>query len=179
MKPCSEIQPLLLDRAAGALPPETETRLTGHLETCLACRAEAKALDEALSLAGLPPPSEAERQVLDGLAGETLRAFRKDRARRTLWRGVGAGMAIAAAAAAVVLVLPVMRHGKGARTPSHSVAQTAAVQGTANGTAAQGSWQEPDLDAVWEASGAIVSGSSDADASDETPIFADVDFDSM
>ncbi len=175
MKPCPEYQPLLLDRAAGVLPPEAEARLGGHLETCLACRAEAKALAEALSLAGLPPPSEAERRALDGLAGETVRAFRRDRSRRTLWRGGGAGRAIAAAAAAVVLVLPVIRHGKGVRAPSPSVAQTTAVQGTA----VQGTWQEPDLDAVWEASGAIVNGSSEEDASDETPIFADVDFDSM
>ncbi len=178
MKPCPEFQPLLLDRAAGVLPPETEARLTGHLETCLACRAEAMALGEALSLAALPPVSEAERRALDGMAGETLGAFRKDRSRRALWRGVGAGMAIAAAAAAVVLVLPVMRHGKGVHAPSRPVAQATAPQEAGKGTA-QGTWQEPDLDAVWEASGAIVNGSSDEDASDETPIFADVDFDSM
>lgn len=164
MKPCPEYHPLLLDRAAGVLPPETEARLDGHLQGCLACRAESKALGEALSLAALPPASEAERQALDGLAGETLRALRKDRSRRTLWRGVGAGIAIAAAAAAAVAVVPVLRHGK-----------------SVPATAVQATWQEPDLDAIWEASGAAMNeASGDDSGSDEVPIFADLyDPDSM
>jgi anti-sigma factor RsiW len=171
MKPCREYQQLLLDRAAGALPPETEPRLAGHLETCLACRAESRALGEALSLAALPPVSEAEARTLEGLGGETLRAWRTGRPAHMPWRGLGAGIAVVAAAAAVVLVLPVMRHGKAVPAPSGP----AAVQAT---------WQEPDLDAVWETSGALVNGASEygaaeEDASDETPIFADLDFDSL
>jgi|GEM_PF-2295645 len=166
MKPCREFQQLLLDRAAGVLPAEAEARLAGHLETCLPCLAEERALGEALSLAALPPVSESETRALDGLAGETLRAWRAGRPSRPVWRGLGAGIAIAAAAAAVVLVLPVMRHGKGVPAPAEA-------------PAAQATWQGPDLDAVWEASGALVNGASDEDASDEIPIFADLDFDSL
>jgi len=167
MKPCREYQLLLLDRAAGVLPPEAAARLAEHLETCLACRAESKALGEALSLAALAPVSEEERQSLDGIAGETLRAWRKGQPRRALWRGVGAGIAIAAAAAAAVVVMPVLRHGRNpSARPELVSVRPEPVEGRAP------AWQEPDLDAVWEASGAVVNGTSDDD-SDETPIFAD------
>jgi anti-sigma factor RsiW len=166
MKPCREYQQPLLDQAAGALSPEGEARLARHLETCHACRAESRALGEALSLAALPPVSETEARALDGLASETLRAWRTSRPPRTHWRGLGAGIAVAAAAAAVMLVLPVTRHGEGVPAPSEPAA-------------AQTTWQEPDLDAVWEASGALVNGAADEDASDEMPIFADLDLDSL
>ncbi len=172
MTPCPEYQPLLLDRAAGALSPESEARLAGHLETCLACRAESKALGEALSLAALPPVSEEERRALDGLAGETLRAFRRDRPHRALWRGLGAGIAIAGAAAAVVLLAPALRHGRTVRDPAlANGAEPSVPTEPAAGRAV--AWQEPDLDAVWEASGVIAGTGDDDSGSDEVAIFAD------
>lgn len=164
MKPCREYSALLAERAAGALPSEAEARLSGHLESCGACRAEAAALAEALSLAALPPASEEELRALDAIAGETLRALRDGLPRRTPWRGIGVGLAFAAAAAAAVIAVPALRHGKGAPAP-------------AGPAAVQVAWQEPDLDDVWEASGAVLNGD---DGSDDVPIFADVyDPDSM
>jgi anti-sigma factor RsiW len=139
MKPCPGYQPLLLDRAAGELAPADEARLAAHLAGCDACRAEGEALATALSLAALPPPSEAERAALTGLA-ESVRLEQR-RAELRLRPPLRYAAALLAVAAAVAFLLaPAFTR----RAPSLPAAEVAAA-GLAD-------WEAPDPDEVWTAS---------------------------
>jgi anti-sigma factor RsiW len=139
MKPCAEFLPLLSDRAAGELDPAVASRLDAHLAGCAGCRAEGEALATVLAMAALPPPSEAERSALNGLA-ESVRLEQ----RRAELRGRApvrylAGL-LAVAAAAAFLVAP---------------AFTGRAPNTAPGpreVAATRSWEAPDADELWTAS---------------------------
>jgi anti-sigma factor RsiW len=57
---CPAYEPLLLDRAAGALAPGDAGRLEAHLSGCAGCRAEGAAFADVLDLVRLPPPSAEE-----------------------------------------------------------------------------------------------------------------------
>lgn len=99
MSACLEFAPLLELRLTDSLG-EHQPRLEEHLATCAACRSEALAQDELLSLARLPPPSASELRVLEGLAPSTWREMERARVRRRFARS-GLGIAAAAAVAAL------------------------------------------------------------------------------
>lgn len=135
MKPCEEYEVLVSLRAAGALEPADAARLDAHLERCPACRAEAAAAAEALALAALPPPSEAERRALRDLPASTLDALHRAERRHGLGRRVLAGVAVAAAVVAFVLAPRALREQRPVAPASEMTA----------------TWEEPDLDALWDA----------------------------
>jgi anti-sigma factor RsiW len=143
VKPCTDFEGLLLDRAGGDLAQADEARLAAHLAGCPACRAEGEALGEALAMATLPPPGEAERAALTGLAESVRMEQRRAELRlRPPLRYAAALLAVAAAAA--FLLAPAFSR----RGPSLSPAERVAAE-----TAAEpGEWVAPDSDEVWTAS---------------------------
>ncbi len=167
-RPCPDQEPLLLDRAAGAIDAATAARLEAHLAGCEACRAEAQALDSALEAARLPPPPEAELRALERAQAATLRHWRGaegSRRNRSLLQGFSAGFAVAAAAAVLVIAPASYRRAHQVQAVATAVPGAAAQPGGAGpggdgslpdeaGSIAEAdsdvaSW-EPDLDAVWE-----------------------------
>jgi anti-sigma factor RsiW len=133
VKTCEDLALLLSLRAAGALDPAEAARVEAHLEGCPSCRAEAAEAAEALALAALPPPSEAERRAVRDLPARALEALHRSERRRGLGKRIAAGIAVAAAAVALVLAPAVLR-----KAPTAPVAETAAA------------WEAPDLDTLWE-----------------------------
>ena len=130
---CPDFEPLLLDRAAGAIDAVDRSRLERHLETCAACRAEAADVERALSLAALPPLADAEREAVARAGRETLLRHRSGR------RRLAGGLVLAiAASAAFALAVPWYLLSRHAAPPP----QDASI-----GVA----WELPDLDAVWAA----------------------------
>ncbi|MEI7704216.1 MAG: zf-HC2 domain-containing protein [Deltaproteobacteria bacterium] len=123
---CPHFEPLILDRAGGALAPGDAARLDRHLAGCAPCREQAEAVALALSLAALPPPSDRERVAVAEGARSALRHDGRLRSRRRF----GGGIAIALAAS-VALFLAVKDRGP-----------------------ADPGWTPPDLDAVWAATAA-------------------------
>jgi anti-sigma factor RsiW len=142
MKNCQDMDLLLSLRAAGALDPDDAARLEAHLASCEACRGEADARAEALLLAKLPPPSQAERHATASLAKDTLARLRRDEHRAAGLKRFGVGFAAAAALALVVLA-PAMI-GKKPVPPQDSVAANSAASDSADDT-----WQTPDIDTLW------------------------------
>ncbi|HET7826322.1 MAG TPA: zf-HC2 domain-containing protein [Anaeromyxobacter sp.] len=143
--PCRENELALSLRAAGALDGDDAARLEAHLVLCPACRAEADAVQAALGLAKLPPVSESERRVFDGLADRTRTALRRSSRVRWMAKRAAAAVLTAAAAAAIVLAPAVLR--RDARAPA----------------GAQETWQ-PDLDTLWsDASVVDLDGSTTTD----------------
>jgi predicted anti-sigma-YlaC factor YlaD len=139
MTPCAEWLPLLSDRAAGELAGADAGRLDAHLSACAACRAEGEALATVLSMAALPPPSEAERSALAGLP----EAIRMDQRRASLHRRTplrAAAALLAVAAAATFLLAPAFSR----RAPLVTPAEVAAVEAAG--------WEAPDADELWTAS---------------------------
>jgi len=112
---------------------------------------------EALSLAALPPPTEAELRALAAAREETLRAWRRSNARRGVYRRAAAGLLVVAAAAALALAPGAFRKAPSVAQPREAAA-----------------WQSPDLDAIWKKAGAAVAdaGAGDDDAA-ATALFAD------
>ncbi|HEX9049489.1 MAG TPA: zf-HC2 domain-containing protein, partial [Anaeromyxobacter sp.] len=106
MNPCRDFELLVSLRASGApdaLDAAEAARLDAHLRTCAACLAELDASGAALSLAQLPPPSDAERRALRDLPARTLEALHRHDRRRGLARRAlvaVAGVAVAAGIAA-------------------------------------------------------------------------------
>ncbi len=85
--------------------PSTEAR--AHLETCASCRETAR----LLNVATLPPLTQAERMVLNGVAASTQHAWRASRARGNTVRrvaslGLAAGLGALIASAAVLQLSP-------------------------------------------------------------------------
>jgi anti-sigma factor RsiW len=144
MTPCTGFEGLLLDRAAGDLSQADEARLDAHLAGCDACRVEGEALAAALSMAALPPPSEAERAALTGLAESVRMEQRRAELRLRPPLRYAAAMLAVAAAAAFLLAPAFSRRG-----PSLPPAELAAA-GLAG--AGAGEWEAPDSDEVWTAS---------------------------
>jgi len=142
MSSCPAFEPLLLDRSSGTIDAAAADRLAAHLRTCAACRAEAAILDDVRALVTLPPPSEAERAALAGLA-DALRPGQLEPERR--WRlslRGGAAMAVGLAATAMLVVLA---HPLVTRRPSHGSVP-------ASSQPRSDSWNAPDPDELWEAS---------------------------
>jgi anti-sigma factor RsiW len=106
MTACPQFEHALLDRAAGAVDPASLRELEKHLQSCAACAQEAKALEDALELAALPPITPREQMALAGLPTSTLRAWRAGERRRQIAWGASLGAGLAAAAAAAFLILP-------------------------------------------------------------------------
>ena len=159
MTACRDFELLVSLRAADALDPGDATRLEAHLASCAACRAEADADAEALRLARLPPPTDAELRATAGLARETLAELHRREGRSSSWKRAAAAFAAAAAVAVAVLAPAYL-----GRRPVHPPASSEAV---ASGTVAA-AWQEPDLDTLWSDTGILdldASGSS-GDAAD-------------
>jgi anti-sigma factor RsiW len=114
---CQELEQLVALRASGELAPADASRLDPHLETCQHCREELAAYREALDLARIPVPEEAQAPSnvawVSPAAGDpppgslelaTLAAYRRRRRRRVTGLTIGAGFVAAAVAASVVLV---------------------------------------------------------------------------
>jgi len=141
MKPCTDFEGLLLDQAAGDLAQADEVRLAAHLAGCPTCRAEGEALAAALSMAALPPPGEAERAALTGLAEAVRMEQRRAELRLRPPLRYAAALLAVAAAAAFLLAPAFSRHG-----PSLPAAELAAAGAEAS------EWQAPDSDEVWTAS---------------------------
>jgi hypothetical protein len=131
---CPEWEPLLVEDASGALPPEDARRLAVHAAGCPGCHAEAALLDEVFSLATLPPPSAAERRLVAGAAGGTLERWKRMRGRARAASAFAAALAVAAAAVVVAASPGLLR--KAPPAPA---------------TAGEQAWAPPDLDALWAA----------------------------
>ncbi len=139
MSACADYLPLLSDQAAGEGSPADQARLADHLQGCAACRAEAEALATVLSLAALPPPGEAERAALTGLA-ESVRMEQRRTALglRPPLRYAAALLGVAAAVA--FLVAPAFtRRGPTIPSPELAMAESA-------------DWVAPDTDELLAAS---------------------------
>ena len=151
--PCREWEQSLLEKVAGELDAAAELRVDGHLESCAACRAEAEALRQVLSLAALPPVTDAERRALAGSERAALAAWKRSVRRRRLF---AAGTAVFAVAAAALLV----------------VISPGLLRGSGPGPLAQASssWRVPDVDADWSLASAVGPG---GDATDEVSADAD------
>jgi anti-sigma factor RsiW len=138
MTACREYDLSLSLRAAGALDHAEAQRLEAHLAGCDACRAEAEADAEVLSLAKVPPVSDAERRVLADLPKRALAELRRSdvlaERRRRLGKRIAFGL-VAAAAAVVVAIAPGRERPADPRAPP--VATAAAT------------WESPDLDTIW------------------------------
>jgi len=153
MTACAEYEPLLIDRAAGELSAEDATRLEAHLGgpgACAACLAEAAAFAEALDLARLPPPAEAERRNLAGLAAP-LEQQARAAARRRAWPARAVAVVAVAAAAVTFLVAPAFTP----RGPHLDVVELPFTPDTPV-------WEAPDPDALLEAAGAALAEATDA-----------------
>ena len=64
MKPCSEFEVLLIERAAGELGEADRAAVERHVAECRGCQAEARALAEVLRTVALPPRSAEERTAV-------------------------------------------------------------------------------------------------------------------
>jgi anti-sigma factor RsiW len=133
MSACAEYLPLLSDQAAGEGSPDDQARLADHLQDCAACRAEAEAL------AALPPPSEAERTALTGLAESVRMEQRRTALRLRPPLRYAAALLAVAASVAFLLAPAFTRRGPTAPPLERAVAETA-------------DWVAPDTDELWTAS---------------------------
>jgi anti-sigma factor RsiW len=131
---CREFEVLLAIRAATALEPAEATRLEVHLAGCPVCRAEAQQLDHVIDLARLPPMPLEQRSSLRDLARDVRAGLDRGHRRRRNVRRFAAGLAVVAAAAALMIVPGRVSHREA--PPVVNVASA---------------WQEPDIDALWEA----------------------------
>jgi anti-sigma factor RsiW len=148
---CPGRETALLDRAAGLLDDGATALLARHLQACPGCRAEAEAIERALGLVRLAPPTPAERDAVAAAgrgALHMIRAGRRDR--RRAW---GLGLGVAAAAVVLALLAPAVLRERPAGRPA-----SPAIAGGAAAVPAAYSWELPDLDAAWEASAVAVPG---------------------
>jgi len=115
MATCDQMESAILDRAAGTLPPDEAAAVQAHLEGCPRCRSWLASCEEAVRLAALPEPSEAELRILAHLPSRARAAFR-ERTQRSPWgRALVAFTLGAAALAAVLLVVTPLRGDRGHR----------------------------------------------------------------
>ncbi len=153
---CRDFEVLLSVRAAGALEPGEPERIESHLARCQACSAEAQQLAEAVGLARLAPPAEAELRAMDGLQARALASWSRSQRSRGLRRRLAVGLAVAAAAAAMVLAPGVLRH----------------EPRLTGGTPVAAAWQEPDVDEIWAASASVDPASEDETSLNESTLYA-------
>jgi anti-sigma factor RsiW len=142
---CTGHETALADRAAGILPPVELARLERHLDACPACRAEADALEQALRLAALPPPSAGELSALASGAREALLRERTTTRERRFARRMALAVAASAAFAVAVPWYLLSRHAPTAEPAAAPVAADVAGR----------EWDLPDLEAAWAASAAV------------------------
>lgn len=118
MAGCEALEAKILDRAAGALPPEESAALKAHLDGCPRCRAWAASCEEAVRLSTLPEPSEAELRLFSQLPGRARAVFR-ERVNRPGWgRPLAIWLLGAAAVAAVMVVAAPRWRGHRASSPA-------------------------------------------------------------
>lgn len=129
---CRDFEVLISLRAVDALDAKEKARVEGHLAQCESCQAAADHTAAAISLARLPPLSDAERRTFRDLPVRTLAALRIAGDRRSLWKEVAIVTAVAAAALFVVLAPALIRR----QEPPLVVDEL--------------TWQVPDLDGIWE-----------------------------
>ncbi len=178
MTDCRDLELLVSLRASGApdaLDAADAARLDAHLAACASCRAELEASATALSLASLPPPSDADRRAVRDLPARTLAALRgRDRRRGVVRRAlVGvAGVAVAAGLAVAVVAPALFRKPQG-------VPITFAESQQADQAQDGESWQGPDLDTLWSDAQVVdldgsssSAGSSDGDTSTDAALAA-------
>lgn len=158
MTACTDLDLLLPLHATGALEPAEASRVEDHLAACASCRAEAARDAEVLSLAKLPPPSEAERRAVADVPRRAIAAMQRADRRRASWKRASVGFAVAAVALLAVLA-PVLL-----QRPTHLPATT------------QVAWQEPDLDTVWDDSGVLDLSGAVASDDEADAVLAAVDF---
>lgn len=151
---CSQLEPLLAERASGALSPADEARLSAHLAGCPGCRAQAARLEEALSLARVPAASPAEERLARDLPLLVAVAARRTKDRsRALGLGLGLGFA-AATALAVAFVAPGHLVRQDAHPAEHGLAGAGVSAGTGTGAEAE-SYAEVDAETLWDLSADI------------------------
>lgn len=163
MNDCRDLEVLVslrASRAPDALDAAEAARLDAHLAVCAACRADLDASAAALSLARLPPPSEAERRAVRDLPVRALEALhRSDRRRGVARRALAgaAGVAVAAGLAAAVVAPALFR----------KVPESVPVLFAED--AQELAWRQPDLDTLWSDAQVVVldsSGQTDGDATE-------------
>ncbi|HSB21221.1 MAG TPA: zf-HC2 domain-containing protein [Anaeromyxobacteraceae bacterium] len=149
---CRELEPLLAERAAGALSPVDEARVTSHLAGCEGCRAHAARLEEVLSLARAPAASVAEERLARDLPVLVAVGARRSKDRsRALGLGLGLGFA-AATALAVAFVAP----GRPAHSAAHPAGHELAGAAVSAGSGAEAeSYAEVDAETLWDLSADI------------------------
>ncbi|MFO0585641.1 MAG: zf-HC2 domain-containing protein [Anaeromyxobacter sp.] len=152
---CAEHEVSISLLAAGALEADEAARLEAHVQGCAPCRA---ALDEsrrALGLAALPPAPEAGRRPPLALAAAVRAELtRRERHRTGLLRG--AVLAGVAAALLAAVASPVLLQKSAARRAEERAAIEARLAELQELQAAQGHWEPPDPDALYEASEAVL-----------------------
>jgi len=166
---CRELEPLLAERAAGDLAPADAARLDAHLAGCARCRAEAAAFEQALGLARLPPPDDAERLAAAPLRAGALADIRRAERRRTFARAAATGFAVAAAAALFILAPAAFRDRARGRLLA------AAGETSATGPYAEASWTSPDPDTLWEDAGVLDDDSNSSDSAETDAALAALD----
>src|SRR5262249_13724403 len=105
------LESLILDRATGALSKEEDAALQAHLDGCPACRAWLASCEEAVQLARLPEPAEAEARIFAHLPVRTAVAFRERRSNRGSWGRPMLSAAFGAAVVAAVMLVGGPRWG--------------------------------------------------------------------
>jgi anti-sigma factor RsiW len=147
---CRELELSISLRAVGALDAAEGARLDAHLADCPACRAAAASTADVLELVRLPPPTHAEQQALADLparaAAEARSGPPKIRAPASLRNGrrIALGAIVAAGIGAIAIVPGLFERQR----PDSVVAPEATVSAPA--ALAESSWQEPDLDTLWQ-----------------------------
>ena len=131
MTDCTQLDPLIAERASGALDAASAATLDAHLAGCARCRDELAAWKETFGLARLPAPSDAERLAVAQLPARVRAELRRAPFAALAWRVLTIGFA--AAAVVVVVANKVV-------LPSASRRDGTAVTAAA--------WQEPDPDAL-------------------------------
>jgi len=99
MATCEELESQILDRVVGTLPEAEVGGLEAHLDGCPRCRSWRASCEEAVRLAALPAPSEAERRTFAHLPSRARAAFREraSGSSRGRWLVAAAGAATLAA----------------------------------------------------------------------------------
>lgn len=167
-RPCHELDLELSLRATGALEPGESARVEAHLAGCPACRAEAAQVEELLGLARLPPPSAQERRLLLDLPRHAVAAARAGQEKvLRLPRGVRTGRRIATGVvvAAALIALAVAPALVRRRSPPSAPPAAAAAE----------SWQEPDLDRLWQATDVLSLESTAASGAADEAVLAALD----
>ena len=132
---CRELEVSLSIHAASALDPAEATRVEVHLTGCPECHAEAQKLARVIDHARLSPMTPLEqRRSLRDLARDVRAGLDRGHRWRSKATRVAAGLAVMAAAAALMIVPGRVSHREA--PPVVNVASA---------------WQEPDIDALWEA----------------------------